>query len=421
MTQAATDLDVDIDARLRDVLAVHFDPRWGTPYWLERRGKLGFDPRAEIASLADLSRFGLMEPAELGRRPLEAFIPRSLLEQRDHLIVAQTGGTTGRPVWTAYLEDEFHAAFVEPFLVAAGHVGFPRGGAWLYVGPTGPHVIAKAARAIARGCGCAMPFSVDFDARWAKRLAPGSFAAQRYLGHVVEQAICVIRSQPVTVLFTTPAVLRALAEVMTPAQRGRIHGVHYGGMAIAAEEMEQFQTAVFPEAVHLAGYGNTLFGCCLELSVSPGRPLRYYPYGNRLVFGVVKGLENSPRRQPGVLDEAKVTTQTDQSSQNRQSLSSDGLNRSVQAINRLDGPPLPGVGDGSRNYSIIGKPSPEIAEGRLVFTRLDRTMLLVNVLERDHVRLVRPPSDAPAGFSLCGVEAPSPVREARIGPALGLY
>lgn len=356
--------DIRIEARLREVLAIHFDPKQGAPYWLARAEKCGFDPRAEITCVADLARLGTMDPADLAAQPLEAFLPRPLLERRSELIIAQTGGTLGHPAWTAYLEDEFHEAFVDPFVAAARRVDFPANGSWLYVGPSGPHIISRAVDAIACAAGAMTPFSVDFDPRWAGKLVSGSFAAGRYLQHIVDQSLAVLETQTITILFSTPVVVRALAGAMPSKQRARIRGVHYGGAAIEASEMEELQADLFPNAVHLSGYGNTLFGCCLELSVARGRALSYYPHGDRLLLGV--------------LDPSDETS----------------------------GQPV---------YGRSG------ARGPLVFSRLDRTVLLLNVVERDLVRLCDPPADAPDGFRRMGVESPSPRVEHRKAPAVSLY
>lgn len=353
-----------VEARLRDVLEIHFDPEQGAPYWLARARELEFDPRAEIKCVADLPRLGTMDPKDIANRSLEEFLPRPLLDRRSELIIGQTGGTLGRPAWTAYLETEFQTAFVDPFLVAARHVEFPANGTWLYAGPSGPHIIARAADAIACASGTMPPFSVDFDPRWATKLTAGSFAAERYLRHIVDQALAIVETQPITILFSTPIVVRALAGAMRPQQRERILGVHYGGMAITSSEMKELQTEAFPNAVHLSGYGNTLFGCCLELSVAGGRTLTYYPYGDRILLGVI--------------DES----------------------------NEKEGCPV---------YGQTG------LAGRLVFSRLDQTMLLLNVVERDVVTLCDPPADAPVGFRLMGVESPSPRTQHRNIASVALY
>lgn len=353
-----------VEAQLRDVLKTHFDPEQGAPYWLARAGELGFDPRAEVKCVADLHRLGTMDPKDIANRSLEEFLPRPLLDRRSELIIGQTGGTLGQPAWTAYLETEFQAAFVDPFLVAAKHIGFPANGTWLYAGPSGPHIIARAADAIACASGAMPPFSVDFDPRWAGKLTAGSFSAERYVRHIVDQALAILEKQSVTVLFSTPVVVRALAGAMRPQQRDEILGVHYGGMAITASEMKELQTETFPNAVHLSGYGNTLFGCCLELSVADGRALTYFPHGDRILLGV---LDES--------DERKALPVYNQS----------GL------------------------------------QGRLVFSRLDQTLLLLNVVERDVVTLRDPPADAPAGFRLIGVESPSPRAQHRNTASVSLY
>lgn len=354
-----------LDARLLDIVAIHFDPEWGTPYWLDRAKILGLDPRVDICTVRDLPRLGLMRPDVLLTRPITDFIPQSLCDRMPDLIVAQTGGTLGRGVWTVYTEAEYRAAFVAPFISAARHVGFPSGGVWLYVGPSGPHIIARAADAIARETGSMTPFCVDFDVRWARKMPAGSFGNQRYLEHILDQAMDVIGAQPIDTLFSTPIVIRALGGSMSDEQRERIRGVHYGGMAISSEEMHCLQVERFPRAVHLSGYGNTLFGCCLELDVAPGRALRYFPHGDRILFGVVPEGEASA--------------------------------------------------EGSIRYGGVG------SAGRLVFSRLDRTMFLANVLERDRVRLVGVPSDAPAEFGLAGVASPEPIVEGRNGAVLSLY
>ncbi len=356
--------DIAIEVRLRDVLAIHFDPENGSPYWLDRASELGFDPRVEVKCVADLARLGTMDPTDIATRGLEEFLPRPLLDRKGELIVAQTGGTLGQPAWTAYLENEFREAFVDPFVVAAKHVEFPAGGTWLYVGPSGPHIIDRAADAIARSTGSMTPFSVDFDPRWARKLVTASFASKRYLQHIVDQALAILKSQAITILFSTPVVIRSLADSMPSEHRDRIRGVHYGGMAITSGEMKSVQREAFPNAVHLSGYGNTLFGCCLELGVAVGRELTYYPHGDRILFGV--------------LDEQAG-------------------------------------GAGDPIYGRVG------ATGPLVFSRLDETVLLINVLERDCVRLCDPPTKAPAGFWLMGVASPTPRVEHRNLASVSLY
>jgi hypothetical protein len=282
-----------VEERLARVLDVHFDPRWGSAFWLERAGALGFDPRREIRSVGDLARLGPAPLEALSVRPLEDFVPRHLHDTLHALVTAETGGTTGPPRRTAFLREEFEEAFVTPFLRAADLVGFPRGAHWLFLGPSGPHPIGKAARACALAMGSVDPFAVDFDPRWARRLPQGSLARRRYLEHVLEQAEAVLASQRIGVLFATPPVLTALGERMEPGRRAEIVGVHLGGMA-AAPGFAKELAGRFPNATVLGGYGNSLAGMCPEVTLAPGSPPEYFPCGARLVLEVVRDPE-SPR------------------------------------------------------------------------------------------------------------------------------
>lgn len=267
-----------------EVLARHTHPRLGSRYWIERAAGMGRDS-SRIETHEELREtFGLMDENVLRDRPVRDFIPAELLRDPAAFIIGETGGATGLPKRTAYHRDDFQQAFIEPFLRAAAHVGFPRGAGWLWIGPSGPHIIGKVAPRLAALSGSADPFSVDFDPRWARKLPAGSLARSRYLEHVVEQALAILAREEVGVLFTTPSVLELLSGRMSDGQREAILGVHYGGQRIEREALCRYQCELFPNAVHLSGYGNTLFGCCLELDVSPGRTPVYYPFGERLAF-----------------------------------------------------------------------------------------------------------------------------------------
>ena len=139
-----------VAARLVRAIAIHFDPEGGAPYWLDRQRQLGIDARAEIRAAADLVKLGAMDQEALSRRPTEDFIPRSMLSRRAEFIRGETAGTLGKPKHAVHRRDEFEAGFVTPFVTAAKRAGFPRGLNWLFIGPSGPHVIGKAANACAR-------------------------------------------------------------------------------------------------------------------------------------------------------------------------------------------------------------------------------------------------------------------------------
>jgi thienamycin biosynthesis protein ThnN len=327
------------DERLRHLLQLHFHPERGSHYWLQRQEQLGWNVRDRVRSFQDLWLLGPTPLDDLRRHSVRAFIPKALHDQLPRFVVGETAGTSGGPCATAYRDDEFQAAFVTPFLRVARATGFPYQVPWLWVGPSGPHIIGKVVRELARQTGSMDSFSVDFDPRWAKRLAEGSLARQRYLDHVVAQALDVLRREEIGVLFITPPALAALSTRLTEPQRLGIRGIHYGGMSLTPETVNEFR-GVFPNAVHLAGYGNTLFGVIMEATDGHRLAMDYFPQGDRLRMQLVHWPDQT------------------------------------------DGTPVWPLALCKHGES-----------GRVLLHRLDESCLLVNVVERDQAERI-PPSSA---------------------------
>lgn len=279
---------LDIERRLDSVVQTHFDPKWGSPFWTQRAKKWGKDPRTEVNSLADIGLLGTVPREALANSPIRDFIPKQFHDDLTKFITAETGGAAGPPARTAYSQEEFHEAFVTPFLSAAAHVHFPRDEQWLYIGPSGPHIIGKAARACAVAMGSIDPFSVDFDPRWIQKLVAGSMAHNRYVDHVLAQAEATVDSQDIGVLFATPPVLTTLGQRLSASCRERIRGIHLGGMAASDDFWAHLTSDWFPNAVALSGYGNSLAGMCPQLELLEGRKPVYYAHGDRLVLQIHK-------------------------------------------------------------------------------------------------------------------------------------
>ena len=326
--------------RLRELLKLHFHPKLGSFYWLQRQEQLNWSVYDRIRTVDDLWLLGPMPLEDLRRFPVRAFIPCGLQGQLPRFILGETAGTSGDPCGTAYRDDEFQAAFITPFLKVAELTGFPSGAQWLWVGPSGPHIIGKVVRELARQTGSMDPFSIDFDPRWAKRLADGSTARERYLDHVTHQALDVIRREDVANLFITPPALAALTPRLTDNQRDAIRGIHYGGMSLNPDTVNEFRAA-YPHAVHLAGYGNSLFGVVMEVADKHRTAMDYFPLGDRVVFNIV---------------------------------------------------------DWPCDDKTSGNWPPRICNqgqsGRVVFHRLDESCLLIGVLERDQAERVGPSAEA---------------------------
>ncbi len=366
-------------SRLEHVLRIHFDALHGTPYWLEKQRELGIDAIQQIRTIEDLVILGAMDERALAERPIEDFIPRVFHENKNYLL-AETAGTLGRPKTAVHRVDEFEAAFVVPFVKAARRAGFPEGGHWLFIGPTGPHIIGRAARRCARALGAADAFTVDFDARWAKKLPAGSFAAQRYLVHIEEQALAVLDVQNIEVLFVTPAVLSSLTERISESKRMAIRGIHLGGTAASPEFMQRTSER-FPNAVILSGYGNTLFGMMPQLCYAYETGFDYFAHGDRLVVSLIPLCEDG--------DEPDIAARVD--------------------------------------YGW---------RGRVMVHRLDEMQFLPNLLERDTAVRIPPVCSVPAtasgqtpygvttnadGFLQDGLRDPQPIVSETMKPAIGLY
>ena len=69
-------------------------------------------------------------------------------------------------------------------------------------------------------------------------------------------------------------------------------------MSLTPEAVNDFRTA-FPRAVHLAGYGNTLFGVVMEVADGHRLALDYFPLGDRVHFHVVDWPTMATFKQPG--------------------------------------------------------------------------------------------------------------------------
>ncbi|MCA9447693.1 MAG: hypothetical protein KC931_11295 [Candidatus Omnitrophica bacterium] len=355
-------VELDIEALIRD----HFDPDWGSPYWLSRASSLSFDPLEDVHSLTDLIRFGPFPEEDLRTHPASSFVPKKFHSMIPEFIYSETGGTTGKAKGVYFSPSEFRAGFVDPFLRVCDEIGWPRGEKWLFLGPTGPHIIGRVLGPICREMDSPPPFRVDFDPRWSLRLTDRSTAKARYLEHIVEQGLHLIDKEGPRVLFGSPNVLQKLGEGMPESSRSAILAVHYGGTALSPELYRVFREELFPEAIHLSGYGNSLVGVAFEAGVSPEDRLVYFPSSDRHQIRLIPLGEES-------LEE------------------------------RL------------RGQAVEGE------TGQVVVSRLDSTLFIPNLVERDMAGSVyAPDASGRLDWSPFGIYNPRPISEG-ISPQGALY
>lgn len=294
----------DLDAWVRHVVGIHFHPTDGTPFWIERAKALDIDARASIRTYDDLERLGFFPLDALRTRNVLDFLPTRMAKDRGRLCVHETGGTTGAPARIAVRDfyEPIHR-FMDWYLDEI--TGFPRGGNWLFVGPTGPHGVADSTRRIAQMRG-GMCHVIDLDPRFIKLLyrQQDMRTVGLYMKHIRQQAYAILDTQDIQVLGSTPILLQALAPELK--ERGyRFTGMMYGGTQLSKDLYHLLRTEFFPGAAHTAIYGNTLFGGALLGPPRDGQAdVVYYPIEPLVKFDVVDPAQ--PGRRVGLGETGQI-------------------------------------------------------------------------------------------------------------------
>ncbi|WP_175439336.1 phenazine biosynthesis protein [Streptomyces vilmorinianum] len=276
--------DTEFDAHIRKLMAWHFGEDTGSPFWLGKKGRLGFDPLTDITGLADLARFPDVSE-ELRTVPAQRLIPRGLAGRPFR--VYDSGGTTGAP--KRIVDSGYRSTLLEwarERLIASG---VPGDGNWLHLGPSGPHVIGfDVSRYAALGGG--VFYTVDLDPRWVKHLlgAGRTDEADDYVQHLLDQAETILESQDIAVLNTTPPLLEAIcARPKLHARiRDGVRAIIWAGTSISAESLRQLDEVFFPGQAVVGIYGNSLMGVAPQRPAAPGDPypcvFEPYPVTTRL-------------------------------------------------------------------------------------------------------------------------------------------
>src|SRR5260370_18845692 len=180
-----------LETHLREIIRWHFSPETGCPFWLDWAKKAGWYPVKEVNSLADLvAKFPHFQDEWLRDLQPEVWVPMNYRGRPFNIF--ETGGTTGMPKqrigWDDYKTD------YEEFSAKISDDHFPRGGAWLMLGPPRPRRLRLAIEHLAnyRGSSC---YFVDLDPRWVKKVIAEKKAgvARAYMDHVVEQAVTILK------------------------------------------------------------------------------------------------------------------------------------------------------------------------------------------------------------------------------------
>lgn len=257
--RAPHDARPDPDEFVRSAMDWHFDPRTGSPFWLRRAETLGFDPRQDVRTRADLALFPNVS-AELRDVPVQDLIPRGYGPRPDVVGVFESGGTTGAPKRVVLLRDWMEHMVAASNASLDAH-GFPRDREWLGIVPTGPHIVGEYFRRSAATHG-RHGFSVDLDPRWVKRLvAQGRMReVDEYAEHLIDQAALVLRTQDIGVLTITPPLLERLArrDDLVDVVNEKVSAIRWGGTQLDPDSRFLYRTEVFPNTVLVGNYGSTM-------------------------------------------------------------------------------------------------------------------------------------------------------------------
>ena len=280
-----------LDAHVREIVAWHFDPETGSPFWLDWAKSQDWNPRTDINGVDDLVMFGLFDDEYLRGGPVERWIPKGLAGKLVYTF--ETGGTTGTPKSRININD-FRVDY-EQFSDTLPDEHFPRGSNWLMLGPSGPRRLRLAVEHLAQHRG-GICFCVDLDPRWVIKLIRKGWTEhlKAYQEHVIDQALTILESgHDIRCMFTTPKLLEALAlrlEDNDSSLGGKgITGVFSGGTEFTPQ-WNRFAHEELLEGVYMTPtYGNTLMGLAASAPSGPHNDYKitYYAPQPRAVVQVV--------------------------------------------------------------------------------------------------------------------------------------
>ncbi|GAQ51381.1 phenazine antibiotic biosynthesis protein [Streptomyces acidiscabies] len=250
---------VDPDAFVRAAMRWHFDPATGSRYWLDRAGRLAFDPRHDVKGVDDLALFPDLSD-ELRDVAVTDLVPRGYGTGARLVNVFDSGGTTGAPKRVVQLDDWVRHSTRHVDARLREH-GLPVGAQWLTVAPTGPHLVGDVLQRAAASLG-GPALSVDMDPRWVKKLIAAGRVdeAESYTDHLVEQCRRILLTQDIGVLAATTPLLARFAREDDLLERinDSVGAIVWGGTHMDPDTRHLLATEVFPDVPLIGMYGNTM-------------------------------------------------------------------------------------------------------------------------------------------------------------------
>jgi phenylacetate-coenzyme A ligase PaaK-like adenylate-forming protein len=300
----------------------HFSDETGSPFWLEKKSELNFDPLTDVKSFDDLKKFPLFEDDWLRGGPIGRWVPKGHAGKPTY--VFETGGTTGIPKSRVVIED--HWKDYELFSDTLPDEYFPKGANWLMLGPSGPRRLRLAVEHLAqyRDGTC---FCIDLDPRWVVKLIKKGWMEhlEAYKKHCVDQALTVLSAgHDIKCLFATPKLLESLCNALEEQgksfQDTGITGIFSGGTEFTPQWTRFCVEEFFGGPPEESGiymtptYGNTLMGlaCSKPVTAADNYKISYYAPQPRAATEVVSFDDYNQVVGYGETGRVRLTTLTDE-------------------------------------------------------------------------------------------------------------
>ena len=299
-----------LDAHTREIVAWHFDPKTGCPFWLDHASRLDWDPREEIRSYDDLDKFEPFQDEWLRGGPVRRWVPKAYADRP--IYTFETGGSTGVPKSRINIDD-FRTDY-ELFSETLSDDAFPKGTDWLMLGPSGPRRLRLSVEHLCQHRG-GICFLVDLDPRWVVKLVKSARMDLmiEYRDHVINQALTLLKAHDnIRCLFATPKLLEALCERVSLVKMG-IKGVFCGGTQLTAQFHRFAREELLEGAIDFVPtYGNTLMGLACHKPFDPADhySIIYHAPCPRAMNEVVDPNEPTRVVEYGQLGRVRLTTLT---------------------------------------------------------------------------------------------------------------
>ena len=322
VAQQASDARDRLDEHTLKTVHWHFSEETGSPFWLEKKAELKFDPLTDVKSFDDLKKFPHFEDDWLRGGPVRRWVPKGHANKPTY--VFETGGTTGIPKSRVVIED--HWTDYELFSDTLPDKYFPKGANWLMLGPSGPRRLRLAVEHLTQHRD-GICFCIDLDPRWVVKLIKKGWMdhLEEYKKHCIDQAVTVLTAgHDVKCMFATPKLLESLGEALeergTSLQECGITGIFSGGTEFTPQWTKFCVEELLGGPAEEGGvymtptYGNTLMGlaCSKPVTAADNYKISYYAPQPRAVTEVVTFDDYDQKVGYGETGRVKLYTLTDE-------------------------------------------------------------------------------------------------------------